>query len=601
MKKSGQHAPFISTVGRYFPLLAALVALMLYLPTVNYEYALDDGMYIMQNSLTQGGIGNLKAIFTTGSIHDFNTNNGPEPWRPLTITTFAIGKSLWDNLPFAEHLINVFLYALTAVMLFQLIRKLLPSVQENLLFAGTLLFVVHPIHTEVVANVKGRDEILCLFFTIASWHLWVSPCNNIARKCGAALCLFGALLSKETAIVFTLLIPLSGIMLLRLNIKEVIGRSWLLWGVAIIFMTMRQSVTGGSFEAETGDPVNNIIYAAESNSEYAGTVIYLFGLYLFKTLWPYPLLHDYSLHYVSVTDMADIMVWLVIAAMSVLFYLIFKYRKKIPPVSFGIFFFLTTLTPTANIFFLNGASFAERFLYIPVLGVCAVAIPSFLSVSSFIRSGLLVVGIVISIFTLITLQRIPDWKNNEKLFESGAQIAPDNARIRASLAFDYKERAFESRNVRQQAEYFKKAEREFLVSRELNAEFHYSTYNLGVMYYETGQKDKAERIYKEGVAKFTEHRDMHNNLGVIYFENSNYLKAKEMFSRAIEIDSNDANAWANLGACLQNTGQPELAEPHYLKAIALNPLHKGALGNLVLIYRGRGEVEKANYYESLRK
>jgi tetratricopeptide (TPR) repeat protein len=582
---------------RYYAVLSAIIALALYLPTVNYEYTLDDGMYIMRNSLTQGGIQNIKAIFTTGSIHDFNTDKGPEPWRPMAITSFAFGKSLWNNLPAIEHLINALLYAFSAFFLFRVLQILFPGATPIMTLLAVMLFATHPVHTEVVANIKSRDELMFLLLGLITW--WVHLANSsINYRLISALLFLAALLSKETAIVFVAIIPLADYLLRRKPITETIKGIIPMFMATLLFLFFRHAVVGGAFEAATGDPVNNILYAASGFSEYWGTAVYLLGFYFAKLLWPIPLLHDYSLYDIWIKDFGEPMVWMVIAAYLLTIITFFKTLRARPGIALGIFIFFAGIAPVGNVFFLNGASFAERFLYLPSMGICSFAVLGFIEKkpsNKILQYGLMA---LCGIFILISLERMPDWKNNEALFESGAQSAPDNARIRASLAFDYKERAFASKNPRQQTLYFQKAEREFLAALELYPQFHYTTYNLGVMYYETGQKEKAQRIYEEGVKRFPKHRDMHNNLGVILFERKSYNEASVYFKKALLLDSLDANALANVGACYQNTGTPDSAEFYYLKCLLVNPKHNGALGNLAIIYRNRGNPEKADYYES---
>jgi tetratricopeptide (TPR) repeat protein len=583
-------------------MLAAMIAFVLYLPTVNYEYALDDGMYIMQNSLTQGGIANIKAIFTTGSIHDFNPDNGPEPWRPLTILSFAIGKSGWNNAPGIEHFINISLYACTAWLLFSLLASMGLGASHVVLLLCVLLFVTHPVHTEVVANIKSRDEMLCLLFALAAWRCWQPHLHNYKRQAFAALFFMAALLSKETAIVFTLIIPLSAWIISDTPRKQILLATLPIWGVAIVYLLLRQAVVGTVLEAAEGDPVNNILYAAQTTDTYIATVLYLLGFYFLKLFIPIDLLHDYALYHIDVTDMGDVQVWMVVVLLGVCAYSIWHYWKRIPIAALGIILFLAALSPTANIFFLNGASFGERFLYMPTLGACVFLPLAWLKGHGKNTKWMLPFFSALTIlWAAATIVRIPDWRNNQTLFESGIAVAPDNARIHASLAFDYKERAFKSRKTAEQQSYLQKAEREFLASMRLYPDFHYTTYNLGVMYYETGRKEKAKKVYQEGVRRFPNHRDMHNNLGVLYFEERNFEDAAEMFSKALAIDSNDANGRANLGACYQNTGDPVAAEEQYLKALKVNPQHQGAIGNLILIYQNRGDTEKTMYYEALRQ
>ena len=112
-------------------------------------------------------------------MYGFNKIEGPQPYRPVTLSTFAIGKSLYNNNTAVEHFINVLLFALSGCVLFRLLNIWLKKYHIYILLCCVILFILHPIHTEVVANIKSRDEILALLFALLSIFFIHSYCSII--------------------------------------------------------------------------------------------------------------------------------------------------------------------------------------------------------------------------------------------------------------------------------------------------------------------------------------------------------------------------------------------------------------------------------------
>ncbi|MFA4852260.1 MAG: hypothetical protein WC599_07050, partial [Bacteroidales bacterium] len=145
-------------------------ALLLYANSLFNQYALDDRLMITENQFTKKGFNGIGDILSTDSFVGFfgkqkNLVAGGR-YRPLSHITFAIEYALFGFNPFIGHLINILLYAFSCLLVYKALLKLFPSGNKHwyltIPFIATMLFIAHPIHTEVVANIKGRDEILSL-------------------------------------------------------------------------------------------------------------------------------------------------------------------------------------------------------------------------------------------------------------------------------------------------------------------------------------------------------------------------------------------------------------------------------------------------------
>ena len=157
--------------------------------------------------LTARGVAALPEIFSSphldfaGQVFDY---------RPVTLATFAVEHEIFGENPDLGHLLNVALYATAVVVLFQLLRSTFGATATPYAFTATLLFVAHPIHTEVVASLKSRDEILAMLLGLLSVLLFLRyfERGRVLDATGAAVAFLLALMSKLSSAPFVVLAPL---------------------------------------------------------------------------------------------------------------------------------------------------------------------------------------------------------------------------------------------------------------------------------------------------------------------------------------------------------------------------------------------------------
>ena len=189
-------------------ILLFVLAFGLYLNTLPYGYVLDDKIVITENQFTKNGLSGIPDILTTDAFVGFYGKEknlvAGKRYRPLSIVTFAIEYQFFGKAPFVSHLINVLLYAFTCLLLYQLMKRMFPDRKGNPWFLTTpfiisLIFVVHPLHTEAVANIKGRDELLALLASLGALHYtlkWLDK-EQLKYLILSAICLFVGLFAKE--------------------------------------------------------------------------------------------------------------------------------------------------------------------------------------------------------------------------------------------------------------------------------------------------------------------------------------------------------------------------------------------------------------------
>src|SRR5581483_9106019 len=157
------------------------------------QYALDDSIAIERNDYVKQGISGIPKIMTTDAYDCFYRQMGADPraqysggrYRPLCYVTFAIEQSLFGDSPFIRHLVNILCYMVCLFLLFYFLHdfllKKIPG-GSDMAFLSTLLFAIHPIHTEVVANVKSLDEILSLTLIMCTFIYAMKYTNSSKRK-----------------------------------------------------------------------------------------------------------------------------------------------------------------------------------------------------------------------------------------------------------------------------------------------------------------------------------------------------------------------------------------------------------------------------------
>src|SRR4051812_28179847 len=164
LKQSGTH--IFLTAERFYSLLIFAFSFLLYFNSVFNDYNMDDELVTQNHRLTSKGISAIPEIFSSPYYED--KSGYRYEYRPMVLVTFAIEHSLFGDHAGVSHFINVLLYSLLCCLLFRVLRKLFKN--YNILFPLliTLLFAAHPVHTEVVASIKNRDEILSLLFGLLS-------------------------------------------------------------------------------------------------------------------------------------------------------------------------------------------------------------------------------------------------------------------------------------------------------------------------------------------------------------------------------------------------------------------------------------------------
>jgi len=578
------------TIHKWPLLLLAISSIFLYSNTLNNDFVLDDDVVFLKNQFVQEGVSGIDDILSHGFLYGFNQRND-QSYRPLVLINYAIDKSLFGNNASAHHFLNILYYALLVLLIYRLFVQLLPEETHWLAFWIALIYSFHPIHTEVIANIKGRDELLHAIFAVSAlfYSLKFFDLKESKYRWYSLLFFFLALLSKEMAVSLILLIPITIYFFREVDMKRLIQLSLPLFGVFALYMFIRQMVLDDITFADDMSVINNTLAGAPTFANRLATNILIFGNYLKLLVFPHPLSWDYSYPHFQIVGFNY--PWVILTAVLLLTGIVLAVlgiRTK-NKYAWSLLFFLISFSVVSNFFILIGSTLGERFLFFPSIAFCffLVVLIQDLDKKYANRRRKYAIPMLTAILLIPmaakTISRNAEWESNESLFISGVEATPNNSRAVSALASVYRVRGESAQNPREREQNLLKAKEYYLESIKLYNDNADALYNLGVTYNNLGNQEKARLAYEKVVKISPNHMNGLNNLGVIYFQRSDFEQAEQYFKRALELNPNFANAYANLGAVEHNKGNRELARQYYQKALQLNPQDINTRNNLQLL------------------
>lgn len=455
--RSTQRKPFFKTYGRACLIYLILVGL-LYGQSIGYSYTLDDKIVIVDNDYVKEGFSGIGKIFSTESFQGYfgeqkNLVAGSR-YRPLSIVTFAIEHQFFGQNPVMGHLVNLILYFLTGVLILWVLDLLFPLKPEkkwfwNIPFICGLLFLAHPVHSEVVANIKGRDEILTFMGALAAMGASVLFIQSGKNKWLILAAIFYGLglLAKENAITFLAVIPMAVWFFCKPKSRQFWILCITLLSVTIAYLILRYQVIG--FLLDSGQPVTSLIndpFLEMNSIQRSATIMYTLGLYVKLLIFPHPLTHDYYPYHIPIMEWTNIGTLISLFFYVLLAVILFKTWRQKSITAFSIVFFLTTLSIVSNVVFSVGTFMNERFIYVSSLGF-TLWLAHFLVANKNMQSGPVVKGVYILPLSILlifmggyiwkTLDRVPAWKNDRTLNEAAIQVSGNSARANVFMATQY--------------------------------------------------------------------------------------------------------------------------------------------------------------------
>jgi len=568
--------------------IVMLGAVILYAVTFGYEFVLDDEIMTRSNKFVNKGLAGIGDIFTHGTLFGFNGMND-QSYRPLMLANFALEKTLFNGTAGAYHFFNVFYFALACGAFYLFLKKALGA--ESLIpFLAALFFVAHPIHTEVVANIKSRDEILSFMFVALSLLYLLKYVQNGERTKNLILslvCYLAATLSKETGLAMLGLVPLTLWFFTDLKLSRIASiTAFFLAPVALYFLMRANAMDNMFFSGDINDIVNNTLSGARTSGEWFASRTMILGKYLGLLIFPHPLSYDYSYNQVPLVGLNDIgfLISIVVHLILAGLFIWGLFTKKIFAYTIG--FYAVMMVLVSNFITPIGATMAERFLFSASAGFCLalgwgiVALTEKFQASKNILYGL--VGVILLLYTVKTFTRTQVWATQIKLFESGLKTAPNSARTQNHYGSYWRMLAEGIPNPqdKKRTEYFSKSTEYYQKALEIYPGYAEAQYNLGVSYLGLNQMDNAQLALEKTLKIDSTYQGALNNLAVIYFRKGDNQTALKYWDKLLELNPNNFDALQNCGAVYFNTNQPQKALEYFERASKINPTHPGLIQNI---------------------
>ena len=597
------------------PLMKFAVGLMLltflvFGNSLQNEYTYDDKPFISKNYIVQKGISGIPTLLTTNFWEGYISSSIANPsYRPLPLVTLAIEYQFFGLNPTVNHFFNVLLYGLTVVLIFFLLNTFLKGKYFWLSLMTAVLFCVHPIHTELVANIKGRDDLLALFNGLMSIYLIFKYQTNKQKRflVGAVLFFFLALLSKGHMITFVAIIPLCLYIFTTLSLKNIGTQTIPFLTTAIAFIFIQFQITGSAAELKV-DNIDNPILLASSASEALATKINVLGLFLQKLTIPHPLNCDYSFAAIRPTTLGNPMIYLwVLIYLSMAFFAIKGFRKK-RLWSFAIGFFFITIAPVSNFFIDYVVAFAERSMYTPSLGFILllsiilyygmqwVKEKKYFSPGTIKQISWIGISIVVMAFSFKSFTRNPAWKDDLTLFSTDVKTNPESIRLNVLYAQAVINKNTGQKPVPMNSE-LESAQKSLEKIQELQPNMAKGKLLFGNLYKATGNYPQAENYYMQAKELDSNNPVVYFNLGLMADLKKDLSTAKAMYLKSLDLFPNYSVALANLGIIYGKEKNLEKAIETFEKAILLDPNKAIYYSNLSSAYRLNGNQAKADLYK----
>ncbi|MBL7772401.1 MAG: tetratricopeptide repeat protein [Chitinophagaceae bacterium] len=542
----------------------ALVIAFMYGKTLNYGFVLDDDLFIKNNPVMQDGLAAIPETFKHGSQEHFKGSNF-QMYRPVVISAFLWQYQLFELDTKGYHMISLLLYFLIAVVLFKLLEKFLPSWNRVYLALIAILFLVHPVHSEVVANIKSQDELLASLFSLSALLLAYKhhETNKLQWFILACVSFFLALFSKESVVAFVAVFFVMYWLIIKMNLLQALRRTIPFIALGMLYILVRYAVLKEVAQGFETSAMENVLYAAKGFGEQLATRLTILLTYFRLMLYPVSLTWDYSYSQIPVTNLTSFTPYLSLLCILVCIGSFFFFWRKQPVISFGIALFAICLAPVSNIFFLNGTTLAERFLFLPSFGfiLALVAIIFWIGnwnispkINLIATSGL---AIVIVVFTFMTSKVSATWVDNFTLFETAAQHAPNSTRVNAGYATELMNKAQATSNKAEQDSLVSASIGYFEKSLKLFPDNYQAAFKLGMIRSMQGDLEKAKSLYKQSIASHPDNVMALNNLGSLYAKSNLPDSAIFYFKKSLQLQENNELTLKNMVIAYSAKSQPE--------------------------------------------
>jgi protein O-mannosyl-transferase len=579
----------------------AAVTLAVYVQVFGYGFVgFDDRQYIFGNEHVSNGL-NWQSVVWALTARDAAN------WHPLTWLFHIVNCHLFGLNAGFHHLVNVLLHVANTLLLFLLLRRLTGALWKSAFVAA--LFALHPLHVESVAWIAELKDVLStLFFLLTLWTYADYVRSPGWKRYLSTLSLFAfGLMAKSMLVslpVVLLLLdfwPFRRFSPARSRIADGTGSSpqprdkwhfrsalplirekipFFLLSVATSIVTMQAQKAGGAVGS-------TIVYTVDLRIANA---IHSYVAYLLKAAWPTKLSVFYPY------QMGGYPLWEVgLAVLSLLLvtFVVLRFASRFPYWAFGWFWYLATLVPVIGLVQVGRQASADRYTYIPLIGIFLIAAWGAADVSArwaAMRTPLVAAAaLFLSACTVTTWFQLHYWRNSYALFTHALEIDKDNYVAHAFVGTDLAERG-----------HYKEALGHYREALRLMPDDVDIMRGVAFCLYHLGKVDQAVEQYTSRLKQDPDDPIALKDLGQVRFDQGRYAEALKLFNRARQKSPRDTTLLCSIGNALAKLGQYQEAIDAYKSALQIQPASEEALSGLAIVSVGQGKASDAiRYFEKV--
>ena len=564
-------------------LLLALATIALYWPAMRCDFInCDDPDYVTGNPHVWGG------LTWEGVKWAFGNTEQAAYWAPFLWLSHLLACQCFGLNPWGHHLINVLLHAANTALVFLVFQRMTRATWCSLMLAA--LFGWHPLRVESVAWVTERKDVLSTCFwllTLLAYAKYVEAGEGRDSKSkvwyGGAVAMFACGLMSKAMLVtmpFVLLLldywPLQRFKVSALGLRN---KGLVLEKIPFFLLAAAVSVVTFLVQKQ-GGAVTTVEYLPIAAR--VGNALISYCRYLGKMFWPVDLAVFYP--HPGYWPMAQVL--LAGVFLCVVSALLLAQRKRYPFLLMGWLWFMGTLVPVIQLVQSGEQAMADRFSYVPSLGILIMVIWGVKELTRHWAYRTVVWSVAGSAAVILCLaltrQQLGYWRDSETLFRHAIAVTENNYFAYNNLGTALDKAGQTDEAIRQY--------QEALRLKSDDADAHN---NLGNALLKTGQIDEAIRQYQEALRLKPQDAENHYNFGIALNKMGQSVEAISQFQEALRLKPGYADAHYNLGNALVNKGQTDEAIKQYQETIRLNPGYVPAYNNLGIALCKNGRIEEA--------